>query len=392
MNSALGLVEDVFAKPDHSASLHLDLQKAFEIFSVASQELTESHRVLENRLVNLQEQFSVVDLERQQELAHKNEIKEQFSQLLQVLPVGVVVLDRQGLVTQSNPAADELLGLCQVGMKWLDIISRSFAPQANDGHEISLKDGRLVSVITTSLSDARGQLIVIVDMTETRKLQSRIERNRRIWELGKMSAALAHQVRTPLSSAMLYASQLKNSALSQAAKDQFCDRLLGSLHHLESQIKNILSIAKPETQGWKMVPVSDLMKHLRNSVEAILLQRNAVLNIEVECDQEVVRCHQDSLQGALTNLVENGIESAGSDPKVVVRCQKKENTLEIVVIDNGVGIPEQEQEKIFDPFYTNKTNGTGLGLSVVKKVVDNHGGHIHVESELGKGSVFTITL
>src|SRR5690606_13169564 len=124
---------------------------------------------------------------------------------LDILPGGVVVLDGRGRVIEANPLALELLGEPLLGVFWREVIQRSFAPRADDGHEISLQDGRRLSLATRSLAGEPGQLILLTDLTETRRLQDELARHARLSALGRMVASLAHQIRTPLSTALLYA-------------------------------------------------------------------------------------------------------------------------------------------------------------------------------------------
>ena len=132
---------------------------------------------------------------------------ERYQQVLDVMPAGVILLDTQGIVREANPEASKLLELPLVGERWFEVIQKAFAPREDDGHEISLRNGRKVRLAISA--SATGQLILITDLTETRLLQSRISDLQRLSSLGRMVASLAHQVRTPLSSAMLYASNLK---------------------------------------------------------------------------------------------------------------------------------------------------------------------------------------
>ena len=144
----------------------------------------------------------------QQELASLKQQASRLNHLLQVMPAGVVVIDGQGIVRQANEQAKVFLGEPLEGELWRTIIARSFKPRADDGHEVSLYDGRRVKLSITPLVNEPGQLIVLTDLTETRQLQARLSHLQRLSSLGKMVASLAHQIRTPLSAAMLYAANL----------------------------------------------------------------------------------------------------------------------------------------------------------------------------------------
>ena len=145
----------------------------------------------------------------------------QMAHILQAMPSGVVIIDGDGVVTLANPVATELLGRPLQGLRWFDIIHRAFAPQDDDGHEVSLKNGRRVKLAITPLAPEPGQLIVLTDLTETRLLQKNLSHLQRLSALGKMVATLAHQVRTPLSAALLYASNLASPKLTDSARSKF---------------------------------------------------------------------------------------------------------------------------------------------------------------------------
>ena len=149
----------------------------------------------------------------QQELDSLRQQASRLNHLLQVMPAGVIVLDGKGYVRQANEQASLLLGEPLEGELWRTIIARSFKPRADDGHEVSLFDGRRVKLSITPLVNEPGQLIVLTDLTETRQLQARLSHLQRLSSLGKMVASLAHQIRTPLSAAMLYAANLTRKNL-----------------------------------------------------------------------------------------------------------------------------------------------------------------------------------
>ena len=153
--------------------------------------------------------------------------------ILQVIPTGIVVLDARGFVAQANPVALDMLGEPLLQQRWIDVIARSFRPRSDDGMEVSLHDGRRVQLQLSALEPLPGQLIVMTDLTETRELQARVAQLQRLSALGKMMASLAHQIRTPLSGAMLYAQNLQNQKLPAPARGQFCQKHLNRLQDLE---------------------------------------------------------------------------------------------------------------------------------------------------------------
>ncbi|MGL5537503.1 MAG: PAS domain-containing protein, partial [Aeromonas veronii] len=162
----------------------------------------------------------------QQDMPLQSHEVSQLYAIFKALPTGVLLLDGAGVVTRANPAAISLLGEPLEGELWRHIIARCFEPREDDGHEISLRDGRRVQLSTQPLPDQPGQLVFINDLTETRKLQDRINHMKRLSALGNMAASLAHQIRTPLSAAMLYAANLANRTLKPESRTQFQQKLM----------------------------------------------------------------------------------------------------------------------------------------------------------------------
>jgi len=220
------------------------LEQAFALFNQMSNQLSESYGLLEARVNELKGELALVSAQRMQELAEKERLANRLLSLLDLLPGGVIVIDGQGVVREANPAACLLLGKPLEGMLWREVIARCFAPREDDGHEISLKDGRRLSIATRSLNGEPGQLVLLTDLTETRRLQDQLARHERLSALGRMVASLAHQIRTPLSAAMLYASHLSEQALPFEQQQRFAGRLKERLHELEHQVRDMLVFAR----------------------------------------------------------------------------------------------------------------------------------------------------
>ena len=162
-----------------------ELKKAFEAFNAMSEQLSKSYQVLESRVSTLTDELDTVSAKRLDELAEKEQLASRLESLLNVLPGGVIVLDKRGVITQANPAAYDMLGEPLEGELWRDVIKRSFRPREDDGHEVSTQDGRRYSIATRSLAED-GQIILLTDNTETRQLQDELSRHERLSALGKM--------------------------------------------------------------------------------------------------------------------------------------------------------------------------------------------------------------
>ncbi len=364
------------------------LEQAFLLFNQMSTQLTDSYSVLEARVTELKGELALAGEQRVAELAENERLANRLQHLLDLLPGGVIVIDGSGRVREANPAACELLGLPLEGELWRHVIARCFAPREDDGHEVSLKDGRRLSIATRSLDPEPGQLVLLNDLTETRRLQDQLARHERLSSLGRMVTSLAHQIRTPLSAALIYASHLTEQALPVETQQRFAGRLKERLHELEHQVRDMLVFARGE------LPLADRVspKALMQALQAAAQTHVQGVSMRWQCDLHagLVLCNRDTLVGALLNLIENALQAGAVRLKVHV--YSRGNTLRLCVSDNGSGIEPKVLERLGEPFFTTKATGTGLGLAVVTAVVRAHHGDLSLRSRLGRGTCALLSL
>jgi len=374
------------------------LEETLTLFNHLSSQLTSSYRNLEQKVTQLKSDLSDEETHRLEQLKEKEALATRLSTLLEILPAGVVLLDGKGYVTECNPAALDLLGEPLEGQLWFDVIKRSFSPKHDDGHEVSLKDGRRVRIETRSITSGPGQLILLSDLTETRLLQAQVSRAERLSSLGKMVASLAHQIRTPLSTAMLYAGHLGQPKLDDSMRIDCAEKMLSRLTHLEHQIRDMLIFAKGETRLAEQLSIEDFEQALRSAAEPVIEKAGVRCHWRNMVSNKMILCNREALVGACINLVNNSIEAWEQDRH---RADTLKLDIEILSVgekgvcltirDNGPGIPSMHQSKVFEPFFTTKPQGTGLGLAVVQAVVKAHKGVFTVDST-EKGVMTAITL
>jgi len=378
------------------SSQHANLQDAFEAFNEMSQQLADSYRVLESKVVHLDQELATANNDRLRELTEKERVADRLQSLLKALPAGVVVLDNDGIVIECNPAAIDLLGSPLVGLAWIDVIHRAFAPQGDDGHDISLRDGRKVNLSTQALGSEPGQILLLQDVTETRALQDNLNRSKRLSDMGEMAASLAHQIRTPLSSALLYSSHLLGKEVEKEKRVHFTTRIRSSLQQLENQVNDMLMFAKGGSAGGERIIASEFLAEIKQSMEMQCNQYDAVMEVECDDNDMYVLGTREALLGAFQNLVSNALNAGGNKVELKLKASSiHHDGLPMVVIslqDNGPGISEVNQQKIFEPFFTTGSRGTGLGLAVVKAVAHAHNGAITVNSSENVGSTFSMIL
>ncbi|MNJ25734.1 Sensor protein ZraS [compost metagenome] len=368
----------------------LGLEQAFALFDQVSSQLNQSYNLLEARVTELKGELAVVSAQRMAELAEKERLANRLQNLLDLLPGGVIVIDGQGRVREANPAACDLLGEPLVGELWRQVIARSFAPREDDGHEVSLRDGRRLSIATRSLDAEPGQLVLLNDLTETRHLQGELARHERLSSLGRMVASLAHQIRTPLSAALLYASHLAEQSLPLETQQRFAGSLKERLHELEHQVRDMLVFARGELPLTDRVTPKALFQALQQAAQAHV-QGHAV---RWQCDSHLgeLLCNRDTLVGALLNLIENALQASSEPVRLKVHLYRRGQLLRLCVSDAGAGIDSALLARLGEPFLTTKATGTGLGLAVVKAVARAHQGTLQIRSRPGRGTCALVTL
>lgn len=360
------------------------------MFSRMSDRLGESQQLLHARVAELRDQLAETAAQRLQEFDEKERLANRLQSLLNLLPGGVIVIDGQGVVREANPVALELLGAPLEGSLWREVISRSFSPRRDDGHEISLRDGRRVSIATRSLNGEPGQLVLLTDLTETRRLQEQLARHERLSALGRMVASLAHQIRTPLSTALLYASHLEQGGLSAEHQQRFAGRLKDRLNELEHQVRDMLVFARGDLPLEDRLAPNDLLAALRAAAEDKL----DGVSVRWQCDvrEGAVLCNRDTLVGALLNLIENALQSVNGSARLKIHFYGRQGVLRISISDNGTGIDAATLARLGEPFFTTRATGTGLGLAVVHSVARAHSGAFGLRSRPGRGTCATLCL
>jgi two-component system sensor histidine kinase FlrB len=227
--------------------------------------------------------------------------------------------------------------------------------------------------------------------TQGSRLDAALSRHQRLAALGEMAATLAHQIRTPLSAALLYASNAANTAIPPPRRNELLDRAIGCLNNLEHLVSDMLGFARGAVSSNLPVTLTDIAAATENAAAA-LLRPGQTLEVRPVSADATVSGNREALVGALLNLITNGLQAAG--PAAALRLDFRISGLhaELRVSDNGPGVPPGLRNRIFEPFFTSRTNGTGLGLAVVKSVACAHGGEVHIESNQPQGAIFVMRL
>lgn len=260
---------------------------------------------------------------------------------------------------------------------------------------------RLFNQVSEELSTAYGALERQVEAltaelaaanAETQRLREEAERNRRLTAMGEMAAQLAHQLRTPLAAALLYAGNLENPELPTLTRLSIAQKTVGRLKHLERLIQDMLLFARGEVLGRERFAVEDLLGELAHTFEPLARTRGVSFELHVPPAGLFITGNRKALAGALTNLIENALQAVTEGGGVVLGVSATEDCLTFSVKDDGRGMPPDVVARLFEPFFTTRAEGTGLGLAIARGVARAHGGGIDVVSEPGAGTEFILTV
>lgn len=373
------------------------LADAFRAFNELSAHLSASYQGLEEQVAKLHGELSQARSERLKTLEEKEKLASRLEKILAALPAGVIVLDAEGKILDYNALAVAFLGDPLRGLSWTKVVELSFNPDFDNPHERRLLNGKPVSITYSQLESDEGQIILLSDVSEMRSLQELLNQQKQLSAMGEMVASMAHQVRTPLATAILYASQLDNVTLDEVKRQRFTQKILERLQYLERQVNDMLIFAKDGRLAMEHFSLQALLDCLSESLKDYVGQGKVKLSITNSYDQNVLLGNENALRGALMNVLNNAVDALATHP-LEMGCidinvsQSDARTLKIVIKDNGPGFGKEQCQRIFEPFYTTKINGTGLGLAVVDSVVRAHGGQVFVASAVGAGATFTFML
>ncbi|ETX10908.1 histidine kinase [Marinomonas ushuaiensis DSM 15871] len=371
-----------------------ELKAAFKAFTESSDVLAKSYLDLQQEVVRLYDQLDRSEQDKRQEQDKNRILVLQFQQLFESMPVGVLLLNDEGVVVMANPVAERLFNLSLIGQLWGEIVPLSFRPQENDGHDVSMVTGRRVRVETASLGDAPGQLVILVDLTEAYHLQKKLTHHERLSNMGKMVAALAHQIRTPLSSATLYAGHLQKPDLAPVMRQTFANKLVARLANIEKQIRDMLIFSRSEIKLDEVISASEFVEELTNHCEEICEQKNMNFEMVGEdfSDMDCIQCNKETLLGALLNLLNNAIDAQSEGDVVRFDWRSHGSNVIFTFRDRGVGMSKEHLDHVQEGFVTTKQHGTGLGLMVVKAIARAHHGQFEIDSIEGAGTTASLTL
>lgn len=385
------------------------LAGAFASFTEAAGALESSYAQLQRDVALLRQELEETNRSLAQSLAANRRYRSFLTRTLEGLPCGVLVLDAGGQVRVANPEARRLLGLDSLGLasgyaglgRLFDgLFARSPRGEAADVEwTCPTSTGERTLAARRAFMPAEGgrtneTILIIRDKTEENLLAVEREKARRNQALAEMAMVLAHEIRNPLASMELFAGLLAEGAAPTSEADHYAKQLQAGIRGLSATVNNVLQFHGDA--ALQVVPM-DLVRLLGDTVSFLEpLARQRELRIEFESDWEecILPVDRSRLQQVFLNLALNAFRAMAAGGSLKLRLAKSIEGQGVSVFfeDQGSGIAPDHLGRIFEPGFTTTAGSPGLGLAVCRRVVEQHGGRIEVESVLGRGTVFAIHL
>lgn len=355
----------------------------------------------------------------------RNKAKNKETQLLyaeniiESIPIAVITLNSRGCIQSFNKASEELLGVSReevLNTDYSNIIPENEVPRMAKTIEYVMKTGRtfwgkdrefytkskrkIISNLTFSLvKDRRGKIqgiaIIVEDVTQQRKMEEYLQHSTKLAALGTMAVSVAHELRNPLSAIYGFASLLLNETEPRDSKKKFLEIIIEEAQRLTQVAQGLLEFGKPSSEPLQEVSLCKVFQKVLTLVAPEVTNREVKVKNEIPPDLPLVWGHPQDLQQAFFNILINALQSVlPSEGEITLKgwVDEKNNWIVIEISDNGKGIDSQDLPYIFDPFFSTKEKGIGLGLAITSRIITNHHGLIKVNSQPGAGTTFRIRL
>lgn len=324
------------------------------------------------------------------------------AEVLASLPVGVLTYNRERLILTANESAARILGAPLQGLVGLSVPDALSALPFGLSHptEVSLEvrgKPRVLSVSKSAVlpgSDVETpnyEVLVLEDRTQVRSLQTELSRKERLAALGELSAAIAHEIRNPLASISGAVELLTGEQRTADTQTRLQAIVLREIDRLNQLVSDFLLYARPQEPQVAPFDVAEVLTDLRDVATKDPAWHGHTIVVDVPVPLHA-RADARQVRQLLWNLLHNALEASRPGKPVTVRARSHDRALVLEVIDEGEGIDPAIRPHLFEPFRTTKRTGTGLGLAVVHRIVEAHGGAISVTSERGLGTTMHVSL
>lgn len=321
------------------------------------------------------------------------------SEIITHLPVGIIVMDTRYRILYTNAVACGLLGTSEEEVRGIN--AKALLPDniwilhdmIKSGHPVAEKEISLASnpaaptPVAVSATNIHGEdkkyigfMFVLKDLTEIRELEIKNQRIEKLAVVGTLAAGIAHEVRNPLSSIKGYVTYFGSQFEAGSDNRKAADLMTEEVDRVNRVISELLEFARPSDLRFRKIKVIDLIDHSLRIITYEAEAANIKITLDIDPELPTLNADLDRLNQVLLNLYINAIQAMENGGELQVQARQKGSDLIIKVSDTGTGIDLEDQKHIFDPYFTTKSKGNGLGLAIAYKIVENHNGSIQVTS------------
>jgi len=341
------------------------------------------------------------------------EVRAYSDQVVGHLPMGLVATNEDHQVAAFNDTAESILGKYHkyvIGKSADSVLPAKLWQLTRDlqrkntiveqdmecriGADATVPLRVSASVVRREGGAFLGYVFIFRDLTEVRRLEQEVKRSQRLAAVGRLAAGVAHEIRNPLSSIKGFATYFKEKLQDVPEARDTAGIMIQEVERLDRVIGQLLEFARPSQLFTAPVRAADLVGHSLRLIEGDARAKGIELTSKIPENLPEINVDADRMSQVLLNLYLNAIQAmdAGGTLAIEVCRDETRKSTQILIRDNGPGIPDQDRERIFDPYFTTKPDGTGLGLAIVHKIIEAHGGEIDIESRPGQGTKVTVTL
>lgn len=368
------------------------LAAALAAFAEHTSELVGQDKALEQSVDRLRCDLEHTKTRLHEEIRRRTAAEAHLGSMFSSAPFGLLSV-HNGQVVALNSAAAALVPCLSVGAVW-EMPTAWGRQGGSDNYSTGRGDcARVVNV--TCLpddTDSTRQLIRLEDVTEMLRERENDARRDRLAAMGRMSAELAHQLRTPLCTATLYAGQLGEPSLDDAERLGMAQRLVGQLGQLDALITRMLSFVRTSVRAKEVHAIEPLVREQLTLIAPQMAQRRLRLHADWQAHDCELAVDRLQIGSAVLALLENALQHSPHDSVISVRCLHAGHRVDIVVADQGPGIAPAIESRLFEPFASGRANGTGLGLAMARAAAQAHRGELNYSPCSPQGAAFTLSL
>ena len=324
--------------------------------------------------------------------------------LVKNMPIGLIALDHRGKIVTCNEKAQAVLEVAYsdaLGREAMSILPeplKKILTELPTSGGFLERDIQLISAlgkehiweaVAAGIMDEgipAGRILLIRDVTAIRQMESEVAKSCHLNSIGSLAAGVAHEIRNPLSSIKGFAVYFKERLSGNKEDEQAADVMIAETERLNRVISQLIEFARPLELKKEKVQFVELVQHTIKLIATDAQKNKISVEIDATADLPEVEVDPDKIKQVLLNIFLNSLAALKEGGKLTIELLPGMDNLTVIISDNGAGIEKADLPRIYDPYFTSKPAGTGLGLAVVQKIMEAHGGKINVESTAGKGT------